>query len=97
MKEEEMELYTVRGLGLSTGVAENNGYVVFMKRRAGNAAFYTWVLTKYVESAFKQVDNAFPEVKDSPAFLKIDDEPIRMRGCVEASESKGTDRIMMEF
>jgi len=44
MKEEEFEVFTIRGLShMNSG--QRDGYVVFCKTRAGNAKFFNWYVT----------------------------------------------------
>ena len=77
MDAKDMDKYRVAGLGISTGLG-NQGYIVFMKSRCGNEAFYKWITTEYINNAIDAIHKDFPEVVDMPSMLKIDGEPIQL-------------------
>lgn len=71
MDEDEMHRYVVNGLGVNAGL-DSKAHLVFLKSRAGNAAFYKWVYTEYLVDINNAINTFYEDLKGRPLLLKID-------------------------
>jgi hypothetical protein len=78
MSEEDIEIYDVLGLGIGTDVT-SSGYMIFMKQRAGNKAFFSWLNTNVIIPYVNNVRAANNLTKDTPAWFQLDGEDIQIQ------------------
>jgi hypothetical protein len=84
MNAEAMDLYEVPGLVLHAGLS-GKGYLIFMKSRIGNNAFFAWFFETVLCNAVDEVNRFYGYDADSPTYLQIDGEPIQLK-CLENLE-----------
>jgi hypothetical protein len=65
MKEEDCFIHPVAGLGVTASIT-SQGYIVFLKNRAGNESFYRWVCTSLIPNAVSHIDAEFQCVLKPP-------------------------------
>jgi transposase len=87
MGAEDMDVYEVPGLGVSTHV-DTKGYIVFMNSRAGNIKFFTWFMEEIVVGVVKHIKQVHHRTvaADAPAFLQLDGEPIQI-ACLKSAST----------
>lgn len=79
MNEEEMDLYKIKGLGLSTEAGSAGYYIIFMRSRDGNIKFFTWFIEEVVCPVVDNLKVFYELQPDDPTFLQLDGEPIHIQ------------------
>jgi hypothetical protein len=78
MSETDVEIHKVMGLGIGTDVT-SSGYMVFMKSRAGNKAFFSWLNTDVIIPYVNDVRKAYDLTKEDPVWFQLDGEDIQIK------------------
>jgi hypothetical protein len=78
MKNEEIDVYEVAGLGLGTEV-NNVGYVVFAKTRTVNEEFYRWWFTDIFIKFTVDLRLCYDIGLDVPVYFNLDGEDVQLK------------------
>ena len=89
MGADDIETYSVLGLGVGTDITAD-GYVVFMKSRAGNKSFFSWLNYNIIIPYVSKVRLASNLTKEDPVWFQLDGEDVQ----IKVYEDDGMRRVL---